>query len=121
VKHLVGSHLLTLLSQPDDQVFPRRLDDFFGDRLKLVDLQDALHLHEQAVNQTHIACRDTHNGVHRLLGGPILGPSSSVIYKLPTTREPQKLLGFSPCGVSRGGGSINNLCQNAYPRVDIIE
>jgi len=45
----------------NDQIFPRCFNNFFGHSLKLVDLQDALHLHQQAVNQTNIASRDTNN------------------------------------------------------------
>lgn len=59
--------LFSLSGQPDDQTFSRRFDDFFGYRVEFIDLQDALHLQQQAVNQTNVACRDTDNGVDLLL------------------------------------------------------
>ena len=81
-------YLLPLSGRPNDQIFPCSLNNFFDHGLKLVDLQDALHLQEPPVDQTNITSRDTNNGVDCLLRGPILIPSSDTPPTPPLSLPP---------------------------------
>ncbi len=46
------------LERPDDQVLACGLDDFFRDQSQFVNLEDALDLREQALDQSKVTTRD---------------------------------------------------------------
>jgi hypothetical protein len=51
---------------PDHQALPRSLDYFSRYYLKIVDLQDAIDLAEQALDQAEVPARDPDDRGHRL-------------------------------------------------------
>ena len=66
--------LRNLSSLPNDQIIPRRFDNFFCHGLHLVNLQNPLHLHEKPMNEPKIASGNANNCADRLLIRKILGP-----------------------------------------------
>ena len=53
------------------QAIPCRFDNLFGNRFQIVELEDALDLTEEALQQTEIPCRDLHNSRNGFLIGKI--------------------------------------------------
>jgi hypothetical protein len=66
------THLRTFSGLSKDQAFPCGFYDFFGHGLRLIDLQNRLDLHQQAVNDAKVASRNAHNVSQSLLVGKII-------------------------------------------------
>jgi len=60
---IFGSYLAPKrgLEGADDHALPRGFDHFLGDRPQLIDLQDALDLGEEALNEPEVPIRDAHD------------------------------------------------------------
>ena len=60
------------LGSPNNETCPSRFHDLLGDRLQLVDLENALDLDEQAVEQAEVAAGDADDGRNGFLIRKIL-------------------------------------------------
>jgi len=60
------------LEWPDDHALTGRFDHFLGDRPQFINLQNALNLGKEALDQPEVPARDAHNRRHRLRIGEII-------------------------------------------------
>ena len=60
-------HTMSVLDLSDDELFPRRLDHFFGHHAYLINVKNAFNLGTQTMNETEISSgnpNDGRNGLH---------------------------------------------------------
>ncbi len=61
-----------MLEGTDDEVLARRLDDLLGDQPQFVDLQNALNLGEEALDQAEVTAGDARDRGYRLSVGEVV-------------------------------------------------
>ncbi len=71
--HGVGLRLEAVSDDADDEGFAGGLDDFLGDGVALVDVQDALDLGDEAAGEAEVPAGDAVDGRDGFGGGVVVG------------------------------------------------